>query len=152
LGSKFPFFFTNEIINYKEFSISGLISYLMDINHYFLSVEELNMPINWDYTTDIIDENIFFERKFKMSVLDWLNNGEVKLFRSPAEGNYLVRLSGVSLSPTDSVSRMLHTFTATADEIDDCTEDKLAFYKIINLDVSTSYVLNFETLNLNDIF
>jgi len=37
------------------------------------------------------------ERYFKLKVLDWLTNGEVKLFRSPGEGNYLVRILNVSM-------------------------------------------------------
>ena len=46
-------------------------------------------------------ENIMGERYFKLKVLDWLNDGKIKLFRSPTEGNYLVRLLNVSMSPTD---------------------------------------------------
>jgi hypothetical protein len=34
-----------------------------------------------------------------MAVLDWLNNGKPKLFRSPAEGNYVLRLMNISMSP-----------------------------------------------------
>jgi hypothetical protein len=33
--------------------------------------------------------------------MDWLNNGEVKYFKSPTEGSYLVRLMNVSLTPND---------------------------------------------------
>jgi len=36
-----------------------------------------------------------------MAALDWLNDGKPKLFRSPAEGNYLVRLMNASLTPND---------------------------------------------------
>jgi hypothetical protein len=67
---------------------------MIDENQYFMSrQEELGMDIDWQDTTDIIDENIAFERKFKLKVLDWLNDGCIKLFRSPGEGNYLVRLT-----------------------------------------------------------
>jgi hypothetical protein len=31
--------------------------------------------------------------------MNWLNNGKPKLFRSPSEGNYIVRLMSVSLTP-----------------------------------------------------
>jgi hypothetical protein len=37
-------------------------------------------------------ENIKLEREFKNAVLDWLNDGIPKLFKSPYEGNYIVRL------------------------------------------------------------
>jgi hypothetical protein len=35
IGGKFPQFFRNEQTRYKEFSISGLISYLQDPNNMF---------------------------------------------------------------------------------------------------------------------
>lgn len=68
------------------------------------------------WAKDLIDENFASERLFKLKVLDWLNDGKVKLIRTPGEGNYLVRLMDVSLTPNTTVGRMLHTFNATAYE------------------------------------
>ena len=64
-------------------------------------------------------KNTNIEKEFKLEVLDWLTNGEPKLFKSPKEGNYIIRLMNVSLSPNDTLGRMLHTFSATAYEIGD---------------------------------
>lgn len=69
-------------------------------------------------TTDLVAYNIKAERQFKMEVLAWLNNGKPKLFRSPGEGNCIVRLMNVSLTPNDTVNRTLHTFNCTAYEVD----------------------------------
>ena len=122
LGAKYPFYFRNGIINYKEFPISGLLSYLSDNDQYFMSrTDELKMKSDWEDTTDPSDLNIAYERKFKLKVLEWLTNGEIKLVKSPTEGNYIVRLMNVSLSPNDQLGRMLHTFTCTADEVEDYT-------------------------------
>ena len=41
IGSKFPFIFKNGNINYKEFSIAGLISYLMDDKELFLKRDNI---------------------------------------------------------------------------------------------------------------
>jgi len=68
-------------------------------------------------TINLVGENIAAERVFKLTVLEWLNNGKPKLFRSPTEGNYIVRLMNTSLSPNDTLGRMLHTFSSTAYEI-----------------------------------
>lgn len=116
IGSQYPFFFRNNIVKYKEIPISGLISYHMDKDNYFL-----NKDI--EYSTDLTNDNIAAEREFKLEVLEWLTNGEPKLFRSPAEGNYVVRLMNTSLSPNDSLGRMLHSFTSTGYEVD--TNDKI---------------------------
>jgi hypothetical protein len=67
----------------------------------------------------LTSDNFYRERQFKMKALEWLTNGEPKLFRSPGEGSYIVRLMNVSLSPNDTLGRMLHTFNATAYEIAD---------------------------------
>ena len=69
-----------------------------------------------DKNTDLVSDNFVSERLFKLKVLDWLNDGHVKLFKSPGEGNYLVRLMDNSLTPNTQVGRMLHTVNATAYE------------------------------------
>jgi len=60
---------------------------------------------------DLITDNLRAERVFKTEVLKWLNNGELKLYRSPAEGNFIVRLMNITTSPNDTLGRMLHTFS-----------------------------------------
>lgn len=141
IGSKFPFITRNGNINYKEFALSGLISYQSDEAEMFMEVENLGLeplttssgPYGRFKTHNLVSYNIAAERIFKTEVLDWLTNGKVKLFRSPAEGNFIVRLMNVSLSPTDGLSRMLHTFSATAYEIADFNNKNLGYYNLIDL-------------------
>jgi len=104
----------------------------MDNDEFFLSKSDDLYINDWEDTTDIIDENILVERLFKLQVLDWLNDGRPKLFKSPQEGNYIVRLMNVSLSPIDSTSRMIHNFNCTATEIADFTSENLDKYGLIN--------------------
>jgi len=52
-------------------------------------------------TTNLTNENILGERLFKQKVLDFLNSPKPKLFRSPVEGNHIVNLMNVSLTPND---------------------------------------------------
>ena len=151
MGSQFPFFFRNGYVEYKEFPISGLISYLSDENEYFMNrVNDLKMPADWQDSTDITDENLSYERRFKLSVLDWLNNGEIKLFRSPAEGNYIVRLMNVSLTPNNSLSRMIHTFNCQATEVDNFTPDRLSKYNFLSTEPNIPLQLRFGTIVLSD--
>ena len=82
-------------------------------------------------STDLTSDNIKGERYFKLKVLEWLSDGKVKLFRSPTEGNYLVRLVNVSLQPQNTLGRMLHDFNCMAYEIDELTYDNLIKYGII---------------------
>lgn len=131
IGSKYPFFFRNNQVRYKEIPISGLISYWMDEDNFFMT--DIDFDSIKMRTTQLTDYNYTAERKFKLSVLEWLTNGEPKLFRSPAEGNYVVRLMNTSLSPNDTLGRMLHTFSSTGYEIMDNTIDNLKHYGLINL-------------------
>ena len=212
IGSKYPYFFKNGNVAYKEFPISGLLSYFIDDAELFItdaalglepevnprkntwnwggrpgsvygsqvheddnkypSVEygdnniryrgmQFDEKENWrilhpEYkyyqrindwvskrkqdaearvrTRNFTGYNLFAERKFKLTVLDWLNNGELKLFKSPAEGNYVVRLMNSSLSPQDALGRMIHTFNSTAYEAADNTNASLIAAGIISLD------------------
>ena len=206
IGSQFPFIFRNGNVAYKEFPLSGLISYQSDemnlfmkdadlglvgelssdkrpgtfrddvevSNKYFedlfnlasgtpsatMSSEEIesayysrkNLKDNIDdykvRTTSLVSYNILAERKFKLAVLDWLNNGKAKLFRSPTEGNYLVRLMNVSLAPEEKTGRMLHTFSSTAYEIAECTYENLNTHGIITIDDPQYQSLRWESLRL----
>ena len=99
-------------------------------------------------TTNELSYNIFYERQFKLEVLDWLTNGKPKLFKSPNEGNYIVRLMNVSLSPNDQLGRMLHTFSATAYEVADMTYDSLVRYNIIGIEAINNNYLKVMTIPL----
>lgn len=209
LGSKFPFIFRNGHTNYKEFAISGLISYLSDNEGLFAKIDTdkdvndraryviSNKPFDESLTyytklnngvfrplsltaskyvfgkyyikaiddkdidhlsipqklttTNLVDYNIANERKFKLEVLDWLNNGKPKLFRSPAEGNYIIRLMNNSLSPTDSISRMLHTFNSSAYEIADYNYENMVRYGFINNEELDTTRVYYKTFDLVDI-
>ena len=147
MGSQFPFFFRNGATDYKTFPISGLISYLMDEEKLFMIEED---PTD-DYivrthtshisekvsksSTALTSENIAAERNFKMKVLEWLTNGEPKLFRSPTEGNFIVRLTNVSLSPNQQLSRMIHTFSAQAVEVSKYNYETLNKLGFIHIDM-----------------
>jgi hypothetical protein len=80
--------------------------------------------------------------------LAWLNDGKPKLFRSPTEGNYIVRLLNVSLQPNDTVGRMLHSFSCTAYEVADYTYRNLDSYGLVTITPEKSTYLRFETVDL----
>ena len=65
---------------------------------------------------NLVDININGEKDFKLAVLDFLNSNKPKLFRSATEGMYVVYTMNSSLTPNDTLGRMLHTFNCTAYE------------------------------------
>ena len=149
IGNKYPFIFRNGNVNYKEFPISGLISYLSDENKLFDIENESLFPSENNTKTDLVLDNIYSERQFKLKVLDWLNNGKPKLFKSPTEGNYIVRLVNVSLSPNDTLGRMLHTFNCTAYEIAESNYANLEKYNFIKANNPTKPQLRWASKDLH---
>ena len=164
IGNQNPFFFRNGNVKYKEFPINGLISYLMDEQSEFITKAELGIiaddslnrietmskssEVEYSNSTNLDSNNIAYEREFKLKVLDWLTNGKPKLFRSPTEGVYVVRLMNTSLAPNDTLGRMLHSFSTTAYE---CAA---ADYKTMtNLNVvKNSYDIKTEPRKVEEMF
>lgn len=170
IGNKYPFIFRNGNVAYKEFPISGLISYQMDdellfydyeINEYFRECTEnsnrsnseeffANMAQLLENPCDLIENNIHKERDFKTEVLDWLNNGKPKLFKSGPEGNFIVRIMNVSLSPIDTLGRMLHSFSGQCSEIAEFNYNNLLRYGFIKADIVNKYVSLWKSYYLNE--
>ena len=136
LGSKYPFIKRNGNVNYRQFSISGLISHFCDENQLFVTEDEL-----YKHRKDLYDAyneenriNVYndftLERTFREKVQEFLYENNVKLFRSAAEGNILVRLMDISFSPEQTLGRMVYSFSATAYEIDDISFDNFEKYGI----------------------
>lgn len=134
-------------MDYKQFAISGLISAEADFNRKFMNdgAEEYESSMQaYDEHIGTIDlvrndtavphhfnpsmwikhqtyphRHMFWEREFREKAMAWLNDGNPKLFRSMTEGNMIVMLMDVNLTPKESIDRMLYNFTATMYEIGD---------------------------------
>lgn len=145
IGSQYPFIRRNGAINYAQFPIGGLISFQMDEEHAFITDEELfkykdlvrkyekhnqDEDNNPDYP--VTDANDFIkEKRFRDAVIKFLNDGEVKLFRSPTEGNYLIQLMDINFTPNQQLGRMIWSFSANAIEVAEDTVDNYEEYGII---------------------
>ena len=139
IGSKYPFVKRNGNVNYRQFSIAGLISHFMDEEELFVRQDDLHygeMELYQTYNEEhkITKYNDFtLEKTFREKVQNFLNDGKIKLFKSNAEGTMLVRLMNLSFTPEQALGRMLYSFTATAIEIDDCSLDNINKYNIQKL-------------------
>lgn len=161
LGSKYPFIFRNGNVNYKEFPVSGLISLVSDPNELFLKgIQHEIFTSNRNMTPaaatipeqnhHLTGDNFRRERDFKIAAMDWLTDGNPKLFRSPAEGNFVVRLMNTSLTPNDTLGRMIHTFSSTAYEVSDTSFDSLKKFGIVNDTIGDTMVLKIGQIKISD--
>jgi hypothetical protein len=70
------------------------------------------------------------QREFRELVMNFLYSDQPKLFRSTPEGNILVRLTDVNLTPNQQLGRMIYDFSCTATEIGECSIENYKLYQI----------------------
>jgi hypothetical protein len=140
IGSKYPFIGRGSNIQYQTFPVTGLITFLMDEENTFLKNgkkdiygydDVVSLYNNYNISRGIGQYDYTFEREFRKKVLEFLQNGKPKLFKSPTEGNIIIRITDVSLTPNQSLDRLIYSFSGTASEVDDNTMDnylKYGFY------------------------
>lgn len=123
LGGKYPYVRRNGDVNYQEFPLSGLITIHMDEDFY-------ELPAHYQEHNEVYEDynvqnqiNAYYDRikekEFRQQVLDFLYDGKIKLFKSTTEGNILIKLTDISLTPNNALGRMIYTFQANATEVDE---------------------------------
>lgn len=140
LGGEYPLVARLGAAKYKTFNLGGLISFNMDENHLFLSEMDIykfeevaQLYKNYNTQNGISTYDYTYEREFRDKVMEFLYNGQVKLLKSPTEGNILVYLSAISLSSNAQLSRLIYTFSSTATEVAKFNRDNLIKYKLTEI-------------------
>lgn len=139
IGSQFPIMKRNGNMNYATFTINALISSEMDEENIFITREKLygNKDIeslynNYNSTNEIKrNQDFTLERLYRKEVLSFLNSGQAFLLKTNSEGNYLIRLMGVTMTPNTVLGRRLYSFNTNATEIAESNIDNYKLYKII---------------------
>ena len=142
IGSRYPFIARNAAVNYRTFPIGALISFWMDENQTFLKNGKKDI-YNYSNIIELYEEYILtkdirrqydytYERDFRKIVLDFLQDGKPKLFKSPTEGNIIVRLMDISCTPNQTLDRMIYSISMNANEIDDNTMSNYSKYGFYN--------------------
>ena len=136
IGGVYPYIGRNGDMNYRSFSLSGTIAYEMDLEHQFCSRSSIYGE--WIDVYGSYLSNHYFnqqndrltQRKFREIVEDYLYSGIPKIFRSTPEGNILVQLTDINLTPKNELGRMIYDFTCTATEIGEASIENYKLYKI----------------------
>lgn len=136
IGGQYPYITRNGSMNYRTFSLSGTIAYEMDAEHQFTTRSAIYG--DWIDIYGSYFVNHYFnqandritQRKFREMVEEYFYNDVPKLFRSTPEGNILVRITDVNLTPNNQLARMIYDFSCTVTEIGECTVENYRLYKI----------------------
>lgn len=146
IGSQYPFIKRNGYVDYAQFPLGGLIASAMDEDGIF-ATKEKTYNNNTNFYADYNEENevsdysdIVWEKFFRDKVSKFLYDDKVRLFRSPTEGNFLVRIMDVNFQPNQTLGRRLWSFTSNLYEIDDCSVENYDKYNIITIEDNTNIV------------
>ena len=138
IGSQFPYIKRNGDLYYRSFPCTGTITAFMDDSALFenknkLYPEEGQIGLKGRDQFYNNQYNYVYERRFREKVEEFLYNAKPKLYKSTQEGNILIKLMEVSLTPKQELNRLIYTFSATAYEIDKPTIENLELYDFITV-------------------
>ena len=117
IGSQYPIFFRNPNTRYREFPLSGTISY-----HSLVSFgKDYGIDFSLPETphTNLTTDNLYAERIFREKVIDFLTKDRSLLYKSQTEGNVVVKLMNIQLTPNKTLGRMIYDFSCTCYEVQD---------------------------------
>ena len=155
--SKRVIYKSEEVINlynqYNKEKFSSSPGYSPEHNHAILTtadspsfVNEALIPsaepskVVGNYQYDYI-----YERDFRKMVLDFLHDGKPKLFKSPTEGNVIVRLTDINCTPNQTLDRMIYEFAGTGNEIAESNNENYIKYGFLNPGEWSSDFSTYET-------
>lgn len=145
IGGQFPFIKRNGNVYYRQLPISGLLTFLTDnyevfTNRTLLLQGNSNRLLyqNYNDNNNITNYNNFiYERLFREEVIKFLQDGKPKLLKTLTEGNILVRLMDVNLSPEGGLNRYIYNFSAIAYEQANPTIENISKFNIQSVGKST---------------
>ena len=169
LGGKFPIVRINGDTKYRQFSLSGTLSFNTD--YIALNAEgvdsrgvdmrrwwkEENCTLLFDLESLIANfsgaaakmvknSTSYLEKKYRSLAMDFLTDQKPKLFRGMAEDTMIVYLSNVSFTPNKQLSREVWDFSCTVTEICEYNKENLIRYNLFksNTIYSLEYLLKMK--------
>lgn len=169
LGGKFPIVRINGDTKYRQFSLSGTLSFNTD--YIALNAEgvdsrgvdmrrwlkEENCTLLFDLESLIANfsgaaakmaknSSSYLEKKYRSLAMDFLTDQKPKLFRGMAEDTMIVYLSNVSFTPNKQLSREVWDFSCTVTEICEYNKENLIRYDLFksNTIYSLEYLLKMK--------
>ena len=166
LGGRFPVIRANGDTYYRQFNLSGTLSFYAETQINNTSFDSRNRDMS-EFFSDI-NHSLFFdidtafeylkteqyaaykrnpeviEKRFRDMAMSFLTNKSPKLFRSATEGNMIVYLTNISFTPNKQLSRNVYDFTATVTEICEATYENLKKYHLNIPKVFDKYIYVLE--------
>ena len=139
IGSQYPFMRRNGNVYYKTFSLSGTIASFTNLktNSFKASKQDLYGDYksyydnyNKKYNIDAYHDYVY-ERYFRDAVIEFLYKNTVKLYKSATEGNILIKLNNITLTPNTSLNRLIYDFTCSASQVAEYSLENCKKYNVL---------------------
>lgn len=150
ITGKYPFIVTPSELDYRTFNFSGKLTYQQDVHGLLVRdtyseaiSPNSTIPINFvevsygdegllNKKTDIgeLEESMVMQRIWRNKILEWLKDGKPKILKSEAEGNILVSVSNVTVTPIQTVYGLVADFQCQMTEIGELSEKTLQRYDL----------------------
>ena len=156
IGSVYPVVNSYSNLKYKTFSYSGIAEVVTDVDKsvrkqvteaVYGTDPQVKTLIAAEYKKNFpeysarIDDKVFnldeifsnnmaldlnYEREYRERVMDMLNDGKPKLFKTATEGLMYVKLYNVVLTPKQELGRYVYSFSCNVVQVGDVTEDVIS--------------------------
>lgn len=153
ISGKYPFIVSSAELDYRSFTFSGKLTYEQDVHRLLVSPTysesispEPTIPINFveiaygdeallNRKNDLeemgeFEYSMVLQRLWREKILDWLKDGKPKILKSEAEGNILVRITDVQVTPIPSLYGLVADFSCKMTEVGDVRESTLKKFKL----------------------
>lgn len=150
IAGQYPYFVTSSELDYRTYQFSGTLTYHQDV-HKLLTSDSYSVAISPDPTIPIsyvelkygdemllnmkndleeVQDGMVMQRIWRNKILAWLNDGKPKILKSEAQGNMLVMLTNIKVTPNEPTFGLISDFECTVTEIGKLDEKALQKYKL----------------------
>lgn len=150
IAGQYPYISRASELDYRSYNFSGTLTTNQDILKLFSS-DSYSVAVSPDPTIPIhyVDieygneellnckndleesqEGMVMQRLWRDKIVKWLKDGKPKIMKSEAQGNMLVVLTEVQVTPNETTFGLISDFTCVVTEIGPLTEKTLQKYKL----------------------
>lgn len=157
IGGAYPFVTRNGKQRHRTFTLGGLLSYNREATTFYTAdiikqqdsygkreASSENKFADSTFTSFVTETNYtglsnsvreaLYEKEFRNKAMDFLYDDHIILFKSMQEGNIIVRLTSVSMTPNAQLNRDIYSFTSQAVEVMDNSVENCYEYFVIHAD------------------
>lgn len=150
IAGRFPYSVRASELDYYTFPFSGKLTYHQDVQN-LLTAENYTTAISPDPTIPIgfvelkygdemrlnakndleeMQDGMVMQRAWRNKILDWLTDGKLKILKSEAQGNILVEVSDVKVTPIKSLGGLICDFECNMTQMGIVDEKTLQKYML----------------------